>query len=135
MFQNIHWPRAILGAVLAEAGVVAASFVWVAIYSYVVNPGQPIEVYQQYAQSSAPWVSILAGLPIFFAAARWVARNRPSAIAMWAIVFVFDAALLAISGIGTLSPWVIALSYLTKFLASYLGGRNDVQTVRPSPAA
>lgn len=35
----IRWPSAIVGAVIAEVALIASAFGWVAIYSYLINPG------------------------------------------------------------------------------------------------
>src|SRR5258707_1032464 len=60
---KINWGRACAGALIAEITQIAAAFGWVAIYSYLINPGQPMATYQAHAQASGPWVSILAGAP------------------------------------------------------------------------
>jgi len=122
------WPaalwRACAGALIAEITQIAAAFGWVAIYSYLINPGQPMATYQAHAQASGPWVSILAGAPIFYAASRWIARSRPTALALFAIFLVIDGALL----VGMTESWtgapfvLIGLSYLTKLCACALGG-------------
>jgi hypothetical protein len=71
-------------------------------------------------------VSILAGVPIFYAASRWMARSRPTALALFAITFVIDGSLL----VGMIDDWsrapfvLIGLSYLTKLGACALGGRH-----------
>lgn len=121
-----HWGRAIAGALIAEITQIAAAFGWVAIYSYLINPGQPMSTYEAYAQVSSPWVSILAGAPIFYAASRWIARSRPTALALFAVFFVLDGALL----VGMTEDWsgapvvLIGFSYLTKLCACALGGRH-----------
>ena len=85
--MKISWGRAGAGALIAEITQIAAAFGWVAIYSYLINPGQPMATYQAHAQASGPWVSILAGTPIFYAASRWIARSRPTALALFGIFF------------------------------------------------
>jgi hypothetical protein len=123
---NVSWGRALGGFLVAEIAQIAAAFGWVAVYSHVINPGQPFAIYQAHAQASGPWVSLLAGTPIFYAASRWIARSRPTALALFAIFFVIDAALL----VGMMDSWIgapvvlIGLSYLTKFVACALGGRH-----------
>jgi len=123
---KIHWGRAFAGALIAEIAQIAAAFGWVAIYSYLIDPGQPIATYEAHAQASGPWVSILAGAPIFYAASRWIARSRPTALALFAIFFVIESALL----VGMMESWtgapyaMIGLSYLTKLCACALGGRH-----------
>jgi hypothetical protein len=124
--SSISWWRAALGAVLAEVGQIGAAFGWVAFYSYMIAPGQPIEHYQAYAQASGPWVSIIAGIPIFYSASRWIARSRASALALWSIFVVIDGSLflLAPAGLGDLSIAIIVASYLTKIFACYVGGAH-----------
>ena len=46
--RHIHGVRALSGAVLAEVVLIAAAFGWVAIYSYLINPDQPVSVYEQH---------------------------------------------------------------------------------------
>jgi hypothetical protein len=124
--MKINWRRAFAGALVAEIMLIAAAFGWVAIYSYLINPGQPVTMYQAHAQASGVWVSILAGAPIFYAASRWIARSQPTALALYAIFFVIDGTLL----VGMMESWtgapfvLIGLSYLTKLPASALGGRH-----------
>ena len=122
--RHIHWVRAIGGAVIAEVLLVASAFAWVAVYSYVINPNQPLAVYEQHALDSGPWVSILAGVPLFYAVARWIARDRPTALAFCTIVLVFDAIVLIWAGsTGPGLPlWIVALSYGSKLMAVWFGG-------------
>jgi hypothetical protein len=122
--NKLHWGRAVGGALLGEIAQVAASFVWVAIYSYIIEPGKPVSEYQRYAQVSGPWVSILAGAPIFFAVSVWIARSRRTALALFVVFLALDVALLVAYG-EALPPSLLALaaaSYLTKLAACYVGG-------------
>ena len=122
--MNVSWGRAGGGALAAEIAQIAAAFGWVAIYSYAIHPGQPLAVYEAHAQASGPWVSIVAGAPIFYAASRWIARSRPTALALFAIFLLLDSALL----VGMTENWTAATaalsgtSYLTKLVACALGG-------------
>ena len=124
--MKIDWGRACAGAVIAEITQIAAAFGWVAIYSYLINPGQPVATYEAHAQASGPWVSILAGTAIFYAASRWIARSQPTAIALFSIFLAIDLALL----VGMTESWtgmpfvLFGLSYLTKFGACAVGGRQ-----------
>jgi FtsH-binding integral membrane protein len=123
---KIQWGRAFGGALIAEIALIAAAFGWVAVYSYVINPGQPFATYQAHAQASGTWVSIFAGAPIFYAASRWIARSQPTALALFAIFAVVDGALL----VGMTESWtgfpfvLVGLSYVTKLPACALGGRH-----------
>ena len=124
--MKIAWGRAFAGALIAEIAQIAAAFVWVAIYSYLINPGQPFATYEAHAQASGPWVSILAGAPIFYAASRWIAKSLPTALALFVIFALIDGALM----VGMTESWtgallvVAGLSYLTKLGACALGGRH-----------
>lgn len=93
--RQIRW-RAVAGSfVLAEVALIGAAFAWVAIYSHALNPGQPFAVYQAHAQVAGPWVSILMGMPVFFALGRWVLVNKPSA---WTLYGLYLASIKAPSG-------------------------------------
>jgi hypothetical protein len=130
--RDVHWLRAIGGAVLAEAAQIAAAFLWVAVYSYIINPGQPLAVYQQHAQDSGPWVSIIAGFVIFYAVSRWIARSVPTAIALFVAFLIIDGLLLILaSPDASVSLFALAgASYATKLLACYAGGRHGAAPSR-----
>jgi hypothetical protein len=123
---KINWGRAFGGALIAQIAQIAAAFGWVAVYSYVIDPGQPLATYQAHAQASGVWVSIFAGAPIFYAASRWIARSQPTALALFAIFAVIDGALL----VGLVESWagfpylLVGISYLTKLCACALGGHQ-----------
>jgi hypothetical protein len=123
---RINWGRAFGGALIAQIAQIAAAFGWVAVYSYVIDPGQPLATYQAHAQASGVWVSIFAGAPIFYAASRWIARSQPTALALFAIFAVIDGALL----VGLVESWagfpylLVGISYLTKLCACALGGHQ-----------
>jgi hypothetical protein len=127
--QRIRWGAAVGGALLAEVAQVIAAVLWVAIYSYVLNPGQPMTVYEQHAQASGPWVSIIAGFPIFYFASRWIARSLPTALALFGVFLTLDVLLLLLMGgrSAIVILWLIGLSYATKLLACYLGGRHGLR--------
>lgn len=124
--MKINWIRAVGGALIAEIAQVAATFAWVAIYSFVINPGQPAVQYELHAAEAGPWVSILAGIPIFYAASRWIARSQATALALFAVFVVIDGALM----VSMAESWtgfmfaVVGLSYATKLGACVLGGRH-----------
>ncbi|MBY0422516.1 MAG: hypothetical protein K2Q06_09440, partial [Parvularculaceae bacterium] len=124
ILSSIRWVRAVLGAVAAEAAQVAAAFGWVVVYSHAIRPGETLEHYQSYAQTAAPWVAIVAGLPIFYAASRWIAGNFASALVLWGVFVAIDLALLFSAPSDAPTPWgLIALSFLSKLLACVFGGR------------
>lgn len=121
---SIRWVRAIAGTVMAEVAVIAAAFGVVAFYSHAINPGQPVSAYQAWAAQAAPWASVIAGIPVFYALGRWWARGLATALAIFALYLVIDGAILAATGLNGLSPLIVVLSYATKLAASYAGGRH-----------
>ena len=125
--MKINWGRAVAGALTGEIGQIVAAVLWVVIYSYVINPGHPAATYDAYAQVASPWVSIIAGAPIFYAVSRWIAKTRNTALALFGIFAVLDGGiLLSMTQSLSTSDWlVIGLSFGTKLIACILGGRRE----------
>ncbi|MCC7002014.1 MAG: hypothetical protein IT357_07650 [Gemmatimonadaceae bacterium] len=127
-----HWPR-VLGAILiAQVMLIAGAVAWVAIYSYLIAPGQSIAAYQAHAQVSGPWVSLVLGIPVFFGLGRWLARHRPeaaraSAIALGVGYVVVDLAILLAAAQGEI-PWgMVAANYVVKLSAAWFGAMSATQ--------
>ena len=122
--SEIRWKGAVAGAIGAEISQIVAAVLWVAIYSHLIDPGQPVAVYEKHAQVSGPWVSVIAGFPIFYWFSCRFAGNVPSALALFSVFFVVDGALLLAATEGSPSAVIlpVVLSYSTKLLACYLGG-------------
>lgn len=133
--RAVSWLRALVGAIGAEVATIACAVGWVAIYSHLIKPGQALEHYQAHAQQSAPWVSVIAGAPIFYAASRWIARTRASALALFGAYVLLDACLIALSGerVERLPLGFIAASWLTKLIACYWGGSDGERTRDAAP--
>jgi hypothetical protein len=129
-WKDVRWGAALGGMLVAEVAQIAAAVAWVALYSYLVHPGETPAFYQSYAQASGPWVSLVAGTPIFYLVCRWIgsrvpARAWPTAMALFGLFVVLDLSLVLV--VGTLSNRLIgfvAASYLLKLLACHLGGRR-----------
>ena len=138
--RDIRWGAVLGGMLVAEIAQIAAAFAWVALYSYLVHPGETPAFYQRYAQVAAPWVSLLAGTPIFYLVCRWIGSRAPSrawptAMALFGIFVLVDLALMLAA--GTPSPRIlgfVAASYFLKLLACHLGGRSAARRVVPEPA-
>ena len=139
-WSEIRWPAAFGGMLLAEVAQIAAAFAWVAFYSYFIHPGETQEFYERYAQASGPWVSLIAGTPIFYLVCRWIgsrdpARAVPTALALFGFLVVVDFPLVLAA--GALTPRIlgfVASSYLLKLLACYLGGRSAARKEVLAPA-
>jgi hypothetical protein len=131
--RDIRWGAALGGMLLAEVGQIAATVAWVALYSYLVHPGETPAFYQRYAEVAGPWVSLVAGTPIFYLVCRWIgSRDRsrawPTAMALFGLFVLVDLGLMLAA--GPLSPRIlgfVAASYLLKLLACHLGGRGPAR--------
>ena len=64
--------RLAIAAARGEAWLITASFVWVAIYSYLINPRHTAGFYALYAQTTLRYLALLLGIPAFFVACRWI---------------------------------------------------------------
>ena len=118
--------RSLAVALAAMVLNVAAAFLWVAIYSLLIAPGQDQTAYEAYAMRAAPWSSVIAGIPILFAAgwllARWHGGGWGTGIWAAAAYILIDVIVLAAAvGMTAFSP-VVALSAVTKLGAAALGG-------------
>ena len=87
-------------ALLLFAIMIALAVAWVAFYSYVVEPGHDRAFYDAHAQVSSPIVSVVAGGPVFYLVASWLARlgrKRAAWIAL-ALYLLIDLFILAAVG-------------------------------------
>ena len=139
--DRIPWGWVVLTSVGLQVALVLSAFAWVAIYSYLIHPGEQAAYYENYAQFASPIVSVVLGIPYWFFACRWLGRKagtRAVAACLWAwfILFIIDMPLNFL-GDPTAYNWaMVAISFLTKALASYLGGRAalaDVTRIRETP--
>ena len=133
-WQQVRWGRAVAGALIAEVAQIAAAFGWVAFYSYVIDPGQPVDVYEAHARRSGPLVSIVAGFPIFYAASRWIARSGPTAAALFGVFLLMDSALLLMMTGDDIPFGIVGVSFVTKLVACVLGGRHAAPRAGPVAA-
>lgn len=74
--KKFRIPKLIGLSIMTMAILVILSIIEVAIYSYLVNPGQDITVYDSHAMESAPWISALFGFLVFFMVVRFWARRK-----------------------------------------------------------
>jgi len=136
--DHIPWGWVALTVVGLEIALVLSAVAWVAIYSYLIDPGHDLVYYQNHAQFASPIVSVVVGMPYLFFACGWVGRKAGThAVAMclwvWFILFMIDVLLVLLGG-ATAYIWaMVAISHVTKMLAAYFGGRTalkDVQRIR-----
>ncbi len=137
--DHIPWGWVALTVVGLEIALVLSAVAWVAIYSYLINPGHDSLYYQKYAEFSSPIVSVAVGIPYLFFACRWVGRKGGTrAIAtglwVWIILFIIDVLLILVTvifvgGLDAYSVAMVALSHATKSLAAYFGGKAALRDV------
>lgn len=114
-------------AIMTMITLVIISFIEVAVYSYLINPGQDQSVYEAHANESAPYISGLFGLIVFFLVSRyWKKKEYPNAfkLAMYfpLTYILLDVVLITAAGV----KWsefilIFVLANAAKFLGSYLG--------------
>ena len=131
---RIPWGWVVGTAIGLEVALVISAFAWVAIYSYLIHPGEAPSNYENYAQSASPVVSIVLGIPYWFFACRWVgqkAGTRAVAMCVWAwfITFLIDFPLIFLAEQKAYYLLILAISHSTKVLAAYLGGRAALKRV------
>lgn len=88
-------------ALFLHAMLILLAVAWVAFYSHVLEPGHDRAFYEAYAGRSGPFVSLIAGGPIFYLVAAWVTRRRRSARPAWIAVTLYlftDLAIFAAMG-------------------------------------
>lgn len=126
--DRIRWGWVALTVVALEVALVLSAVAWVAIYSYLIDPGHDLVYYQNHAQFASPIVSVAVGIPLLFFACRWVGRKAGTravtmCLSVWFILFSIDL-LLSLLGGATAYVWaMVAISHLTKMPAAYFGGR------------
>ena len=124
---SIRWGLAAVATLLAELAMIALSIICVAVYSYAIHTGETPEFYSEFAKASGPWVSLIAGGPVFFLIARWIRRRARSAafataMTMAGLYLAIEIAVLLIwpgDTSGTI-PFVIG-GFVIKLAGAWLG--------------
>ena len=127
---SIRWGLAVVATLLAEITLIALSILCVAVYSYAIHTGETQEFYSAFAQASGPWVSLIAGGPVFFLIARWIRRRAPAAalgtaMAMFGLYLAIEVAILLLwpggfSAARAVLPFVIG-GFVLKVAGAWLG--------------
>jgi hypothetical protein len=108
---------------------VALSIVYMVIYGHLIDPGHEESYYQDHIQVAAPYCSILAGMPLMFLAGWWVAGwwqcegGLRAGFIVWLVYFLIDLAVVLAAGITPQVAGLVFVSFLTKLLAVWIGGR------------
>lgn len=120
-------PKLIGLAVLTMITLVMLSFIEVAVYSYLINPGQDESVYEAHANASAPYISAIFGFVIFFLVVRYWKKKQYPNLSRLALLFpliyvLVDVILLTVAGVSWADFILIfAIANTAKALGSYLG--------------
>jgi hypothetical protein len=125
----IFWLKVSGCAILAHIVLITLSIAEVFVYSLAFNPGQDRKTYDAHALVSAPYVSILFGLPVFYFITKMIFsknRDRRNEIlfGLPGVYILLDLAMLIpyeVDWIG--HAWIFVLSFGTKFLGTYAGIR------------
>jgi hypothetical protein len=127
---SIKWGLALVATLLAEVVLIALSVICVAVYSYTIHTGETQEFYNAFAAASGPWVSLIAGGPVFFLIARWIRRRAAAgalgtAMTMCAFYIAIEIAIMLLwpggfsATLGIL-PLVI-VGFVVKVTGAWLG--------------
>ena len=127
---SIRWGLAVVATLLAEITLIALSIICVAVYSYAIHTGETREFYDAFAKVSGPWVSLIAGGPVFFLIARWIRRRAPAsalgtAMALCGLYLAIDVGILLLwpggaSATLAILPLVIG-GFVLKVAGAWLG--------------
>ncbi len=123
-----RWLWIIPAAIIVLVLNVGIHILYMVAYSYVINPGQDAAHYQAHAQVSAPYSSIVVGMPLMFLVCRWVGRrfaarfSVPAALLVWLAYWLIDVTVLVFAGELHRLALLFVISFVTKFAAAYLGG-------------
>lgn len=124
---SVRWGLAVVAALIAEIALILISIIVVAVYSYAVHTGESPAFYQTFAMASGPWVSLVAGGPVFFLIARWIRRRagsaaRSTAVAQVGVYLAIEVPFLLLwpGNPAAALPLVIG-GYLLKVAGAWLG--------------
>jgi hypothetical protein len=107
---------------------VGLSLLYIAFYSYFINPGHDEAFYQEYAKTAAPYCSIITGIPVFYFVCRWISGKWESnfalkaALLVWFVYVLIDLSVLTAAGFTQKLAVFATISLLTKLASAYLGG-------------
>ena len=114
-------------ALLTMITLVIISFLEVAVYSYLINPGQENNVYEAHAEVSAPYISGIFGFIVFLLVARyWKKKEYQNSLKLtflFPLTYVLiDIIIITVAGVKWSDFFLIfAIANASKFLGSFLG--------------
>ena len=124
---KIPWLKIIGWAILIHVILILLTILEVAIYSMLINPDQAQIIYEQHAQLTGPYISIIFGIFIFFFVARKLTKKRFAkrkliGILLPIVYIALDLLMLLAADINWSEHYLVFLvSFSTKIIASYIG--------------
>ena len=109
-----RWVWIIPAAIAVMITNVAIHILYMVAYSYVINPGHDAAYYQAHALVSAPYSSIVVGMPLMFLACRWIGRKFAAryvisaALLVWLVYFLIDMTVLLLA--AEASPFQVGIA-------------------------
>jgi hypothetical protein len=107
---------------------VAVSILYMVVYGHLIDPGHEEQYYHDHIKVAAPYCSIVAGIPLMFLAGWWVGGWWESefavkaALVVWLAYALIDIGALVAAGLTARIAVLVAVSFLTKLAAVYMGG-------------
>ena len=108
-------------------------FLFMVLYSYVIDPGHNEQFYQEAAGRFGPVSSIICGIPLMYLAGRWIGKRVgamfaiKAALLVWLIYFTLDVAIVGASGALMSVLHLVIVSFTTKLAAIYMGARHSAK--------
>ena len=129
-------------AVLVLVANVAASVLYMVVYSHVIDPGHGPQYYNDHIQVAGPYCSIVAGIPLMSLAGWWVAGWWRRALGVrgawivWLAYTVIDLAILLAAGMSRGVGVLFVVSFATKLATVQFGARLRIaRPAQPDAAA
>lgn len=125
--NKIPWLKIIGWALLIHVILIALSILEVVIFSTIIEPGQEPTYYEQHAQMTAPYVSIIFGIILFYLISRLLVKKRYNkrkliGLMLPGIYIIMDIVFLLLSDTNWGQQYLVfMMSFVTKTLASYIG--------------
>jgi len=106
---------------------------YMVIYSHILKRGHPPNHYHDHAQRSAPWSSVLLGMPLMYFAGIFVSSQvsadillAPILFSIWGLYLTIDVGILFMLRVPRRMLAIASLSHSTKLIAILYGGGGGV---------
>ena len=123
--STIHWGRVVIGAVLSEAGVVAALSLVLVAHRFWIAPGRSPAEYQAFTDRASYYFAPTAAGVATFLAAFWAVRRFSSGYVVNGTLVGAVAVVLTLSFFFTAKPehrLMYGVSFVLRIIGGYGGG-------------